>query len=197
MYPTFKRPSSLSRSPMKRGDWLRPSGRVRLLWFCRLGHRFHCRRWCLPACRLPLSECRCNPVAQKSLPGLFGGPLAAPSANPSGKVSPTRPDHVLAGLDGRIEAVLDGGVCSVGLEFHDRPSSTPLPRSCVPEVSRLRCWRLPRQAPGCAHDPSHKRAGPAFRPTMRPRQLQVGCLVRHTRRIADRVWHNGYSRSPS
>lgn len=56
-----------------------------------------------------------HPVAQKLLRA-FGGPLAAPSANPSGKVSPTRPDHVLAGLDGRIEAVLDGGVCSVGLE---------------------------------------------------------------------------------
>lgn len=56
-----------------------------------------------------------HPVAQKLLRA-FGGPLAAPSANPSGRVSPTRPDHVLVGLDGRIEAVLDGGVCAVGLE---------------------------------------------------------------------------------
>ena len=46
----------------------------------------------------------------------FGGPLAAPSANPSGAVSPTRADHVLDGLGGRIAAVIDGGVCSVGLE---------------------------------------------------------------------------------
>lgn len=46
----------------------------------------------------------------------FGGPLAAPSANPSGLVSPTRAAHVLAGLEGRIAAVLDGGPCAVGLE---------------------------------------------------------------------------------
>lgn len=45
-----------------------------------------------------------------------GKPIAAPSANPSGAVSPTTADHVLAGLDGRIEAVLDAGACSVGLE---------------------------------------------------------------------------------
>jgi L-threonylcarbamoyladenylate synthase len=46
----------------------------------------------------------------------FGGPLAAPSANPSGRVSPTRAEHVLEGLAGRIAAVLDGGACAVGLE---------------------------------------------------------------------------------
>lgn len=46
----------------------------------------------------------------------FAGPLAAPSANPSGQVSPTRAEHVLDGLGGRIAAVLDGGACPVGLE---------------------------------------------------------------------------------
>lgn len=46
----------------------------------------------------------------------FDGPVAAPSANPSGKVSPTTADHVLQGLTGRISAVLDGGPCAVGLE---------------------------------------------------------------------------------
>ncbi len=43
-------------------------------------------------------------------------PVAAPSANPSGRVSPTDADHVLAGLGGRIDAVLDGGACALGLE---------------------------------------------------------------------------------
>lgn len=43
-------------------------------------------------------------------------PLAAPSANPSGRISPTTADHVLAGLSGRIAAVLDGGPCPVGVE---------------------------------------------------------------------------------
>jgi L-threonylcarbamoyladenylate synthase len=46
----------------------------------------------------------------------FGGPLAAPSANPSGRVSPTRAVHVLEGLEGRIAGVIDGGACAVGVE---------------------------------------------------------------------------------
>ena len=56
-----------------------------------------------------------HPVAQGLL-AAFGGPVAAPSANPSGKVSPTRAAHVQAGLAGRIEAVVDGGDCAVGVE---------------------------------------------------------------------------------
>ena len=56
-----------------------------------------------------------HPLAQALLRA-FGGPVAAPSANPSGRVSPTRADHVLDGLSGRIAAVLDGGPCAVGLE---------------------------------------------------------------------------------
>jgi L-threonylcarbamoyladenylate synthase len=42
--------------------------------------------------------------------------LAAPSANRSGKISPTRADHVLASLGGRIPLLIDGGPCSVGIE---------------------------------------------------------------------------------
>lgn len=45
-----------------------------------------------------------------------GRPIAAPSANRSGRVSPTTAAHVLDGLAGRIAAVLDGGPCAVGLE---------------------------------------------------------------------------------
>jgi L-threonylcarbamoyladenylate synthase len=45
-----------------------------------------------------------------------GRPIAAPSANPSGRISPTTAGHVLDGLGGRIAAVLDGGPCEVGLE---------------------------------------------------------------------------------
>ncbi|MBT8414969.1 MAG: threonylcarbamoyl-AMP synthase, partial [Boseongicola sp.] len=53
-------------------------------------------------------------------------PVAAPSANPSGQISPTTAAHVLSGLGGRIEAVIDAGRCAVGLEstiigFHDAP----------------------------------------------------------------------------
>ena len=43
-------------------------------------------------------------------------PLAAPSANPSGYVSPVSADHVMQGLHGKIPYILDGGSCHVGLE---------------------------------------------------------------------------------
>lgn len=45
-----------------------------------------------------------------------GGPLAAPSANASGMVSPTRAQHVKASLEGRIAMVLDDGPCTAGVE---------------------------------------------------------------------------------
>jgi L-threonylcarbamoyladenylate synthase len=56
-----------------------------------------------------------HPVA-RALLAAFGGPVAAPSANPSGRVSPTTAAHVVAGLSGRIDAVVDGGACGVGVE---------------------------------------------------------------------------------
>src|SRR5262249_37362453 len=43
-------------------------------------------------------------------------PLAAPSANASTKPSPTAAEHVLEDLDGRIEYIVDGGPCDVGVE---------------------------------------------------------------------------------
>jgi L-threonylcarbamoyladenylate synthase len=45
-----------------------------------------------------------------------GVPLAAPSANRSGRVSPTTAAHVVADLDGRVDWILDGGPCRFGLE---------------------------------------------------------------------------------
>lgn len=54
-------------------------------------------------------------VAQAVLTA-FGGPVAAPSANLSGKISPTSAAHVAAGLTGRIDAIVHGGDCAVGLE---------------------------------------------------------------------------------
>lgn len=69
----------------------------------------------------------------------LGGPVAAPSANPSGRISPTTAAHVLAGLSGRIAALLDAGPCTVGVE------STILAPG--PEGTRLlREGGLPREA---------------------------------------------------
>lgn len=62
-----------------------------------------------------------------ALLGAFGGPVAAPSANPSGRISATTAAHVLAGLEGRIAAVLDDGPCPVGLESTIVGLSGPTP----------------------------------------------------------------------
>lgn len=56
-----------------------------------------------------------HPLARRLLQ-LAKIPLAAPSANPFGYVSPTTATHVLDGLRGRIPHVLDGGPCPVGVE---------------------------------------------------------------------------------
>jgi L-threonylcarbamoyladenylate synthase len=62
------------------------------------------------ALRMPAHPCA------RALLAAFGGPVAAPSANPSGQISPTTAAHVVSGLNGRIAAVVDDGSCTVGLE---------------------------------------------------------------------------------
>ncbi|WP_230769307.1 L-threonylcarbamoyladenylate synthase [Sphingomonas sp. Leaf4] len=54
--------------------------------------------------------------AMQALLAACGKPLAAPSANASGSISPTRAGHVLRSLDGRIPLVIDGGPTARGLE---------------------------------------------------------------------------------
>jgi L-threonylcarbamoyladenylate synthase len=56
-----------------------------------------------------------HPTAQQLIT-TAGLPLAAPSANLSGKPSPTTAEHVMHDLSGKIEAVIDGGPCKVGVE---------------------------------------------------------------------------------
>ena len=56
-----------------------------------------------------------NPVAQALLLAA-DCPIAAPSANISGKISPTCAAHVAAGIGDKVAMILDGGVCAVGLE---------------------------------------------------------------------------------
>jgi L-threonylcarbamoyladenylate synthase len=52
----------------------------------------------------------------RDLLAAFGKPIVAPSANRSGHVSPTTAAHVLADLRGRIDLIVDGGSCKVGVE---------------------------------------------------------------------------------
>lgn len=56
-----------------------------------------------------------HPVARRILE-TFGRPVAAPSANPSGRLSPTDPRHVIQGLGDRVALVLAAGRTAVGLE---------------------------------------------------------------------------------
>ncbi len=53
--------------------------------------------------------------------------IAAPSANTSGRPSPTKAEHVLHDLDGKIDCVIDGGSCDIGLESSIIDLSTEVP----------------------------------------------------------------------
>jgi L-threonylcarbamoyladenylate synthase len=66
-----------------------------------------------------------HPVAQVLLAATVL-PVAAPSANPAGQVSPTTASHVEAGLGDRIDLIVDGGPCPIGVE------STVLDVTCTP-----------------------------------------------------------------
>jgi len=78
-----------------------------------------------------------HPVAHRLMEA-FGGPVAAPSANPSGQVSPTKFVHVRDQMTGLIDAIVDGGDCGVGLE------STIVATRPIPTL--LRAGGLPAEA---------------------------------------------------
>ena len=79
-----------------------------------------------------------HPLARALLQAA-GRPLAAPSANRSGRVSPTTAAHVRRELGGRAAMILDGGPCAIGLESSVLDLSGAQPRL-------LRAGGLPRQA---------------------------------------------------
>ncbi|MEM8555223.1 MAG: L-threonylcarbamoyladenylate synthase [Pseudomonadota bacterium] len=110
-------------------------------------------------------RCPRHPLAQKLIEQT-GAPLAAPSANPSGAISPTTADHVLAGLNGHITALLDGGPCDVGLE------STIVDLSGSPTI--LREGGVTREALEHVLGPV-----PAFEPTSPDRPTSPGQLSSH------------------
>ena len=72
-----------------------------------------------------------HPVAQEIIRAAKT-PLAAPSANLSGSPSPTTARHVLNDMDGKIDAVLDGGACEVGVESTVITLATDVPRVLRP-----------------------------------------------------------------
>lgn len=113
-----------------------------------------------------------HPVAQRLLKA-FGGPVAAPSANPSGRISPTTAAHVADGLTGRVDAILDGGACEVGLE------STILGLSGTPKL--LRPGGLPVEAVEAALQVSlarHTSGDPLTAPGQMASHYAPGAVVR-------------------
>ncbi len=87
-------------------------------------------------------------VIQKS-----GCAFAAPSANLSGKPSPTNAQDVFTDMDGRLPLILDGGECDVGVEPPSWPWGSP--RCSAPAISRWKSWNAPSARKW--RSPSHPR----------------------------------------
>ncbi len=69
----------------------------------------------------------------------LGRPIAAPSANPSGRLTPTRAEHVAAGLGDKVDLIIDGGPCAGGIESTVLDLSADTPRILRPGL-------VPREA---------------------------------------------------
>ena len=76
-------------------------------------------------------RCPSHPIA-RNLIKAAGVPLAAPSANLSGKPSPTKAQHVYDDLKGRIPYIIDGGECDEGVESTVITLATPVPKLLRP-----------------------------------------------------------------
>ncbi len=76
-------------------------------------------------------RCPLHPVARMLIKE-SGLPLAAPSANISGKPSPTKAEHVFADLNGRVPLIIDGGECEEGVESTVITLATDVPRLLRP-----------------------------------------------------------------
>ena len=76
-------------------------------------------------------RCPSHPVARKLIK-TCGFPVAAPSANLSGKPSPTKAEHVFEDLNGRIALVIDGGDCDEGVESTVITLATETPKLLRP-----------------------------------------------------------------
>jgi L-threonylcarbamoyladenylate synthase len=89
-----------------------------------------------------------HPIAQKLLRAV-GLPIAAPSANASGKLSPTTPVHVAESLGDKVDLILAGGRCEIGVESTVVNVTGPEPVILRPggitreQLDRLLCRKVP------------------------------------------------------
>ena len=81
-----------------------------------------------------------DPVANRLIK-LAGIPVAAPSANTYGRPSPTRAEHVIEDMDGKIEMILDGGQVGIGVESTIVDVSGPVPTLLRPGAVTLEMLR--------------------------------------------------------
>ena len=147
-----------------------------------------------------------HPVALQLLQAA-GCPVAAPSANPFGGISPTTAQHVADGLGGRVDLIVDGGSCAVGLEstvislMHDRPLLLRHGGCPVEEIERI-IGPIEIAAANAAQDDAAQPApgmlsrhyAPATRLVVIGRDqvaepitgLRCGLLTEGTRRFSDR-----------
>ena len=105
-----------------------------------------------------------HPIARALLQAA-GCPVAAPSANVSGRVSPTRAAHVRAQLGATVDLIIDGGPCTIGLE------------STVLDLSRDTPAIL--RPGGVSQEQLEAIAGPLAPPTDEAKQHSPGTLARH------------------
>ena len=97
-----------------------------------------------------------HPVALELLKAV-GLPVAAPSANPFGGISPTTAEHVMDGLNSRLPYILDGGPCQVGVEstvvsFMGAHPVLLRPGGCAVEAIEAIVGTIERAAPNAALD---------------------------------------------
>jgi L-threonylcarbamoyladenylate synthase len=104
-----------------------------------------------------------HPAAQKLI-ALSTGAVAAPSANPFGRLSPTRAEHVRDQLAGRVDLILDGGRTRVGVESTVLDMTGPIPRI-------LRPGGVPREKIEALIGPVET-PGPSIGPVNAPGQLK-------------------------
>lgn len=123
-----------------------------------------------------------HPLARELLRAA-GIPVVAPSANPSGRISPTTAAHVVASLGGRIAVILDGGPCEVGLEstivacLEDEPELLRpggLPRERIEALLGAPLRTLKRAGRPLAPGGLESHYAPAARLRLEARQVREG-----------------------
>ncbi len=102
--------------------------------------------------------------AARALLEAAAAPIAAPSANKSGRVSPTRAEHVEADFGGEVDMILDGGAAEAGLEIHDRCACAAADPSSAGS-HRQGGYRNGSRLPPCRFSPGQSAiAGPVAQP---------------------------------